>query len=278
MTLQELLTAKGIDLERTKLIRHNLSSDEVSAYYEKGYIELYQRIQRPSRFKNCDYVVSFLGEESTFGTFLGCYKVNGYVDYDPTLIPKDISIAVESDAIYNLERTDILADLRHRLIIDWGKGTINWCQNGTTVKEVVEIRRRQGDISFTDYDHVLLTWDELHEIVLNKASYKVWENKLSAVAGVYLITDTFTGKHYIGSASGMDSGGIWGRWSEYAKTKHGGNKQLVALIASDPDYCRHFQYSILEVLPLKQDKHDVLAKEQLYKRKLQSIRFGLNDN
>lgn len=53
---------------------------------------------------------------------------------------------------------------------------------------------------------------------------------------------------------------------------------MVALIASDPDYCRHFQYSILEVLPLKQDKHDVLAKEQLYKRKLQSIRFGLNDN
>lgn len=44
MTLQELLTATGIDLERTKLIRHNLSSDEVSAYYEKGYIELYQRI------------------------------------------------------------------------------------------------------------------------------------------------------------------------------------------------------------------------------------------
>lgn len=277
MTLQELLIAKGVDLERTKLIRHNLSNDEISTYYNKHYIELYQRIQRPSRFKNCDYVISFIGEEGTLGTFLGCYKVNGYVKYDSALIPADISMGIESDVIYNLEKTDILEDLQNRLVIDWGKGAINWCQNGTTVKEVVEIRRAMSEIEFVDYDNIVLSWENLRKIVYNKASYKKWEDKLSAVAGVYLITDTNTGKHYVGSASGMD-GGIWGRWSEYAKTKHGGNKQLVSLIANDPDYCYHFQYSILEVLPLKQDKHDVLAREQLFKKKLQSIKFGLNDN
>lgn len=277
MTLQDLLGAKGVDLERAKLIRHNLSNDEISTYYSKGHIELYQRIQRPSRFKNCDYVISFIGEEGTLGTFLGCYKVNGYVEYDPALIPADISMGVESDVIYNLEKTDILGDLQNRLVIDWGKGAINWCQNGTTTKEVVEIRRTMSEIEFVDYDNIVLSWENLRKIVYNKASYKKWEDKLSAVAGVYLITDTNTGKHYVGSASGME-GGIWGRWSEYAKTKHGGNKQLVALIANDPDYCYHFQYSILEVLPLKQDKHDVLAREQLFKRKLQSIKFGLNDN
>lgn len=277
MTLQDLLGAKGVDLERTKLIRHNLSNDEISTYYNKGYIELYQRIQRPSRFRNCDYVISFIGEEGTLGTLLGCYKVNDYVEYDPALIPADISMGVESDVIYNLEKTDILGDLQNRLVIDWGKGAINWCQNGTTTKEVVEIRRTMSEIEFVDYDNIVLSWENLRKIVYNKASYKKWEDKLSAVAGVYLITDTNTGKHYVGSASGME-GGIWGRWSEYAKTKHGGNKQLVALIANDPDYCYHFQYSILEVLPLKQDKHDVLAREQLFKRKLQSIKFGLNDN
>lgn len=277
MTLQDLLGAKGVDLERTKLIRHNLSNDEISTYYSKGYIELYQRIQRPSRFRNCDYVISFIGEEGTLGTLLGCYKVNGYVEYDLALIPADISMGVESDVIYNLEKTDILGDLQNRLVIDWGKGAINWCQNGTTTKEVIEIRRTMSEIEFVDYDNIVLSWENLRKIVYNKASYKKWEDKLSAVAGVYLITDTNTGKHYVGSASGME-GGIWGRWSEYAKTKHGGNKQLVALIANDPDYCYHFQYSILEVLPLKQDKHDVLAREQLFKRKLQSIKFGLNDN
>lgn len=277
MTLQELLAAKGVDLERTKLIRHNLSNDEITTYYDKGYIELYQRIQRPSRFRNCDYVISFIGEEGTLGTLLGCYKVNGYVDFDPAMIPWDVSMGVESDVIYNLEKTDILADLQNRLVIDWGKGAINWCQNGTTVKEVVEIRRVMSEIEFIDYDNIVLSWDMLHKIVYNKASYKKWEDKLSAVAGVYLITDTNTGRHYVGSASGMD-GGIWGRWSEYARTKHGGNKQLIALMEKDPDYCRYFQYSILEVLPLKQDKHGVLKREQLFKRKLQSIKFGLNDN
>lgn len=277
MTLQELLAAKGVDLERTKLIRHNLSNDEITTYYDKGYIELYQRIQRPSRFRNCDYVVSFIGEEGTLGTLLGCYKVNGYVNFDPAMIPWDVSMGVESDVIYNLEETDILADLQNRLVIDWGKGAINWCQNGTTVKEVVEIRRVMSEIEFIDYDNIVLSWDMLHKIVYNKASYKKWEDKLSAVAGVYLITDTNSGKHYVGSASGMD-GGIWGRWCEYARTKHGGNKQLIALMEKDPDYCRYFQYSILEVLPLKQDKHDVLKREQLFKRKLQSIKFGLNDN
>lgn len=281
MTLQELLVAKGIDLDRTKLIRHNLSNGEIRTYYEKKYIELYQRIQRPSRFKNCDYVISFIGEEGTLGTFLGCYKVNGYMPVQPEIFPNDfppMNLPANTDCVnFNLEKTDVLADLQNRLVIDWGKGTINWCQNGTTIKEVVEIRRETSAIAFDDYDHVILSWEKLREIVYNKAVYKKWEDKLSAVAGVYLITDTRTGKHYVGSASGMD-GGIWGRWSEYAKTKHGGNKQLVALIANDPDYCRNFQYSILEVLPLKQDKHDVLAREQLFKQKLQSIQFGLNDN
>lgn len=281
MTLQDLLTAKGVDLERTKLIRHNLSSNEISTYYDKGYIELYQRIQRPSRFKNCEYVLSFIGEEGTLGTFLACYKVCGWKAFQPESFPEDfppMNLPDDTDCVdFELQRTDILADLQNRLVIDWGKGTINWCQNGTTEKEVVEIRRAGSEIGFPGYDEVILSWKTLWKIVYHKEANKVWEDKLSAVAGVYLITDTNTGRHYVGSASGRD-GGVWGRWTEYAKTKHGGNKKLVALIAEDPDYCRYFQYSILEVLPLKQDKQDVLKREQLYKRKLQSIKFGLNDN
>ena len=97
------------------------------------------------------------------------------------------------------------------------------------------------------------------------------------MAGVYLITDTKTGKLYVGSASG-EQGGIWGRWSEYARTKHGGNKRLQELITADSDYCSNFQYSILEVFPIKRDRHEVLEYEQLYKKKLWSIQFGLNDN
>lgn len=280
MKLQELLAVKGINLKRTKLIRHNMSNEEIATYYSKGQIETYQTIQRPFRFKNCDTVISFLGTEGTNGIFLGCYKINGFTQYDTAKLPTDFSIDLGTDTecvIFNLEKTDILAEFQNRLVIDWGKGTINWCQNGTTEKEILEIRPVVSEIEFISYDRVLLSYKTLRKIVYNKAAYKEWEDKLSAVAGVYLITDTKTGKHYVGSASGME-GGIWGRWSEYARTKHGGNKRLVELITADPDYCYNFQYSILEVFPIKRDKHEVLAYEQLYKKKLQSIQFGLNDN
>ena len=277
MKLQELLISRGIDLERTKLIRHNISNKDIAAFEEIGYLEIYQTIQSPSRFKNCDTVISFLGTEGTNGVLLGCYRVKGFVPCDTVVFPPDFVMDFTDCVSYNLEKTDILADLQKRLVIDWGKGAINWCQNATTEKEILEIRRSVSDIEFPGYDRVVLTYKTLHKIVYNRDAYKKWENKLSAVAGIYLITDTKTGKHYVGSASGLD-GGIWGRWSEYARTKHGGNKRLIALIADDPNYCYNFQYSILEILPLKQNTHDILACEKLYKQKLQSIRFGLNDN
>lgn len=277
MKLQELLKSRGIDLERTKLIRHNISNKEIADFVESGYLEIYQTIQSVSRFKNCDTVISFLGTEGTNGVLLGCYRVKGFAPCDSVVFPDDFVMDFTDCVVYNFEKMDILADLQDRLVIDWGKGTINWCQNATTEKEILEIQRPVSEIEFPGYERVVITYETLHKIVYNKAAYKRWENKLSAVAGVYLITDTKTGKHYVGSASGLD-GGIWGRWSEYARTKHGGNKRLIALIADDPNYCYNFQYSILEVLPLKQDAHDVLSCEKLYKQKLQSIRFGLNDN
>ena len=51
MKLQELLAIKGINLERTKLIRHNMSNEEIASYHSKGQIETYQTIQRPSRLR-----------------------------------------------------------------------------------------------------------------------------------------------------------------------------------------------------------------------------------
>ncbi|SFP43696.1 GIY-YIG catalytic domain-containing protein [Oscillibacter sp. PC13] len=280
MKLQELLVGKGVNLERTKLIRHNLTNEVVAENYAHGYLEIYQSIQAPTRFKNCNMVISFLGTEGTNGVFQGCYQVGSFTPYDRAKLPKDFtpdSGMTSESAIFELTRTDLLADLKDRLVIDWGKGAINWCQNGTTEKEVLAIRPAVSEISFTSYDKVLLSFEALRKIIYNKAAYKEWEEKLSAVAGVYLITDTKTGKHYVGSASG-EQGGIWGRWSEYARTKHGGNKRLAELIAADAEYCNNFQYSILEVFPIKRDRHEVLEYEQLYKKKLWSIPFGLNDN
>lgn len=101
---------------------------------------------------------------------------------------------------------------------------------------------------------------------------------LSAIRGVYLITDLNTGKLYVGSAYGDD--GIWGRWSEYVVTGgHGGNKSLRELIEKDEHYAsKHFQFSILMLLPKTVTADEAVSKEKLFKRKLGSNSFGLNKN
>lgn len=282
MTFQELLEGKQINWDKVKLVRHNLTNDVVAANYDRGYLNLYQSIQSPTRFRDCDMIASFLGTEGTNGVFQGFYHVGSFKPYNQSQLPEDFvqddGMIDGSPVIYELTRLDLLSDMKDRIVIDWGKGAINWCQNGTTAKELLEILPAVSEISFTSYNDVLLSYETLHKIVYNKAAYKVWEDRLSAVAGVYLITDTKTGKHYVGSASGKD-GGIWQRWSEYAQTKHGGNKFLKELIDADADYCKNFQYSILETFPIKGYPYDVLKSEKLYKQKLLSYYpYGLNDN
>ena len=256
MILQQLFAGQGLDWKRTKLLRHNLTNELVAQNYEKGYIEDYQSVQSLTRFQNCDTILSFLGTEGTNGVYLGCYRVGKSVPFDKSILPEGFvtDSGMEKDVIYN-----------------------NWCHNGTTEKEILEIRPPKSEIRFTSYEDVLLSFETLRTIVYNQSAYKEWKNRLSAVAGVYLITDKKTGKLYVGSASG-EQGGIWGRWSQYAHTKHGGNKRIVELIEADPDYCLNFQYSILEVYPIKKDRQEVLACERLYKNKLLSIEYGLNDN
>jgi len=280
MKLQELLEQKGIDITKSRLVRHNLSNPEVAQNYENGYLDIYQSIQTSARFKDSEHIISFLGVEGTDGKFLGCYKINGHVPIKRELLPLDLPVDhknLNKYVYWQLKRTPILEDLINRLVIDWGKGAINWCQNATTEKEVLYILPQVSEIEFVSYDKVLLSFKTLKAIVTNSKKHSEWENRLTAVAGIYIITDTKTGKHYIGSASGLD-GGIWARWSNYVKTKHGGNKRLVELISIDPDYCNNFLFSILEVFPIKKDKLEILEYEALYKKKLCTIRFGLNDN
>ena len=67
MKFQELLAGKQINWDRVKLIRHNLTKEEIAANYERGYLELYQSVQNHARFRDCDMVISFLGTEGTNG-------------------------------------------------------------------------------------------------------------------------------------------------------------------------------------------------------------------
>ena len=55
-------------------------------------------------------------------------------------------------------------------------------------------------------------------------------------------------------------------------------KKLVELMNINAVYCNNFVFYILEVFPMKRDKHEILEYEALYKKKLCTIKSGWNSN
>ena len=96
---------------------------------------------------------------------------------------------------------------------------------GFEVQEIMREPYAGGILSgFEDID---LSFEELETIV--RHGRVDWMAPLSNVKGIYLISDTVTGKRYVGSAYGDQ--GIWSRWSAYVATGHGGNPELFGLSA-----------------------------------------------
>lgn len=74
LSLKKLLTMHGLDCTRTdiKLIRHKDSRINLVELYEKEEFELYQQHQDKDVFKNCKYIVSFLGINDSKAKFIKC--------------------------------------------------------------------------------------------------------------------------------------------------------------------------------------------------------------
>ena len=179
------------------------------------------------------------------------------------------------NAYFCLEHVDLLQDYEEKLIVDWGPSTRMWHQKGTTEKQIISILPDAKKV-FSGFEDLVLTYDQLKEIIENRHIYEAWHIALSSVYAIYLITDRRDGRQYIGSAYGND--GLFGRWACYVETYHGGNKRMRELLDKFPERYRDFQFSILQIIPKTATADDVISLEQRYKRKLLTIEFGLNDN
>lgn len=128
---------------------------------------------------------------------------------------------------------------------------------------------------FNGFDEVDINYETLEVIV--SENILSWKSALSNVKGVYLIADKTTGKQYVGSAYGEEC--LWQRWAEYAKNGHGGNKELKKLLETKGEsYKYNFKYSILEVCNMNLGNEYIIARESYWKKVLQTIQFGLNNN
>ena len=110
----------------------------------------------------------------------------------------------------------------------------------------------------------IFSLEELETLVKNDRPD--WKAALENIKGIYLISDTKTGKRYVGSA--YSDQGLWSRWSAYVASGHGGNVELRALIKNPTlDYCRsHFRFAILEHRSSRTPDDVVLGREAFWKR------------
>jgi len=270
---------------RIKLVRHSSDVKPDSFIYNKykgSVYKLYrtdyalfkewQSEQSDSKMKNVDYLVVFLAEEGCECRFIGVYRNYG---------PKRATGNGFSE--YAIEEVEGFEGLKDKVVIDWGKGTLSWMQKWQSTKNVRRIDQvNTGDDIpyFIRYEDVILSFSQLQKVVEDKE----WKSKLESLNCVYMILDKETGKQYVGvTYKDMKPGiknGILGRWTEYAKTGHGNNKLLVALLAEKGiSYAdQNFQWTILETLPLNVTPKVAIDRESLYKKKFGTREHGYNEN
>ncbi len=171
--------------------------------------------------------------------------------------------------IFDLVESERLADLRNRLVIGW-RSPRTWRLNGSTAAgyPVMEIVDAQP-VPFPGFDRLVLDHSQL-QAVMREYRYAAWRTALASVVGVYLITDTRDGRHYVGKADGAES--IRQRWAEYANNGHGGN---VELRTSDPTSLR---FSLLRVYDPSTPERVIYEAESHFKFALDSRQHGLNRN
>lgn len=136
--------------------------------------------------------------------------------------------------------------------------------------DVLEIKRELTKIEFPGYDKVNVSWKDLSNLIESDS----WKTALENQKGVYLITDTHTGKMYVGSAYGQDM--ILGRWRNYVSNGHGGNIELKKIPF---DYIKeNFRYSILDIFKSTIDDTVIIQRESWWKETLLTREFGYNKN
>ena len=173
------------------------------------------------------------------------------------------------------------SDLYGRVIISYHKSMLSQFPNANTVINdfvVKEILPSQfSGFDFPGYENVSLSYSELETII--NGNYPGYKNALEHQQAVYVLTDTNTGKLYVGSATSKDKQ-LLARWSGYIKTFHNGNKDLLELFNKEgPDYFkRYFKYSIIENFNANTDHDYIIKRESYWKEVLDTRKHGYNKN
>lgn len=180
---------------------------------------------------------------------------------------------------YDLPERLSCSELNGRLVVNFtrsGRQSYLDAENWADQVVVSEIRRdRLTTPAFPGFKGLHISKAQLDQIV--RENDQSWRAALSSVAGVYLISDSKSGRFYVGSACGK--GGFWDRWVTYSTTCHGGNRDLKKLLGADPvKRAASLQYSVLEIADTHASYEEILGRESHWKSVLMTRIHGLNAN
>lgn len=262
----------SFDPSRAKvhLARYNGNEHPLQEFLQ-GTFDEWQRVQTGRNFER-DFVVSLVQDgHPTRWLFAGLFRSHGATQEQG-----------ENRTVYyyNLDRLPSADAWSGRVCLSSNYTSRSSYLKGETLMHDLSVTEvladRRSIPSFPGFKQVHLTKPELDLLV--KQCPDAWRSALASVKGIYLISDTATGKLYVGKADGAD--GIWGRWCTYAKSGHGGNKALrdeLGLVANSGRVAA-FRFSILEIADLSATPQEILEREAHWKAVLLTKEYGHNLN
>ncbi|MGQ8485866.1 GIY-YIG nuclease family protein [Klebsiella aerogenes] len=247
------------------LARYNGTENPLNVY-RFGQFDNWQKYQNKKNFEK-KFVVSLI-QSGRRWLFAGLYINNGRSNYN-----HNSSI----NYVYDLLPVKETEEYSGRLYVSSAyKGRTSYLLGETLSDDlnIVEIKpMKLGFKEFKSYKETSLTRYELERII--ELNINSWVTALKSVKGIYVLTDTKTGKLYIGKADGIN--GIWQRWNEYYQSGHGGNLGLVDLF-KEKTRMHDITFTILEVLDINSSADDFYARESYWKNVLGSRIDGYNLN
>ncbi len=254
---------------------------------DRAAFEVYQADQAQDVFGKCEGIFAFVGLPGRRALFAGAWLIKG-VKRVPSLGPDDVPVALRplyehiaahersaESFQYTLQHDVRFEPLEACVEIDWGRSAITWHQ-WDLAKTVVGLRDAGAHEPCPDYADVELTLGKFADIVKNAQSNPTWQQKLSAVGGIYLLSDRRGNRLYVGQAAGSD--GFWGRWQAYA-AKNTGNVAVDEAFRLGEIGLEDAWMSILQVVALGPgSRHRVNELESRWKIRLRSKEKGLNLN
>lgn len=176
---------------------------------------------------------------------------------------------------------ELFGDLFGRVEIKYHKTMKNQFPNAITVMGDFLVKEVLPDVfsgfDFPGYDNVSLSYSELETII--KGNYPSYQNALENQQAVYVLTDTHTGKLYVGSATSKNEM-LLARWRGYINTFHNGNDGLKELFEQEGAgyFEKYFRYSILENFNAKVNPDFIRGRETYWKKVLSTKKHGYNKN